>query len=156
MHNTSGLHSTEINKALVFSASAHQEQLRKGTYIPYIIHPYAVGMILARCGCTGNLADIEFGYLPALVQTTRAAITPGTHPHNVNSETINIVPQPISNTAKGGSRMQIKALPKPIILTPPCLRPTVPHIGDGPLPGHAVAQAFEQQNGLAPYPENDR
>jgi (p)ppGpp synthase/HD superfamily hydrolase len=50
-HNNSDLHSSEINKALIFSAKAHQEQLRKGTDIPYIIHPYAVGMILARCGC---------------------------------------------------------------------------------------------------------
>jgi len=45
----------------------------------------------------------------AFVQTTSAAITPGTHPHKVNSATISIVPQPLSNTANGGNRMQSKA-----------------------------------------------
>jgi hypothetical protein len=57
-------------------------------------------------------------HLPAFVQTTRAAITPGTHPHKVSSATINIVPQPLSNTANGGKRMQIKALPKPMVSSP--------------------------------------
>jgi hypothetical protein len=57
-------------------------------------------------------------HLPAFVQTTKAAITPGTHPHKVNRVTINIVPQPISNTAKGGKRMQSKALPKPMLSSP--------------------------------------
>jgi hypothetical protein len=51
----------------------------------------------------------------ALVQTTKAAITPGTHPHNVNRVTINIVPQPMSNTANGGKKIQINALPNPIL-----------------------------------------
>lgn len=40
-----------INKALEFAARAHLEQIRKGTDTPYISHPYAVGMILARSGC---------------------------------------------------------------------------------------------------------
>ena len=29
-------------------------------------------------------------------------MTPGTHPHNVKRNTINIDPQPLSMTAKGG------------------------------------------------------
>lgn len=33
---------------------------------------------------------------------TKAAMTPGIHPHNVNINTINIEPQPWSNTANGG------------------------------------------------------
>jgi hypothetical protein len=53
------------------------------------------------------------------VQTTRAAIAPGTHPHKVNSATINIVPHPLSNTANGGKRMQSKALPNPMLSSPP-------------------------------------
>ena len=68
--NYPDLHSGIINKALIFSATAHQEQLRKGTDIPYIIHPYAVGMILARSGCSddvivaGILHDVvEDGYI---------------------------------------------------------------------------------------------
>ena len=40
-----------INQALEFAAQAHLKQIRKGTDIPYITHPYAVGMILARSGC---------------------------------------------------------------------------------------------------------
>lgn len=35
----------------------------------------------------------------------RAAITPGTHPKKVRIRTINIDPQPLSRTAKGGRRM---------------------------------------------------
>jgi (p)ppGpp synthase/HD superfamily hydrolase len=41
-----------INKAIEFAAYAHREQKRKGTEIPYISHPYAVGMKLLRTGCT--------------------------------------------------------------------------------------------------------
>jgi len=44
-------YSSEINKALVFADIAHLDQNRKGTEIPYITHPYAVGTILARSGC---------------------------------------------------------------------------------------------------------
>lgn len=32
-------------------------------------------------------------------------MTPGTHAHNVRRNTINIDPQPLSMTAKGGKRM---------------------------------------------------
>lgn len=42
---------TLIDKAIEFAAVAHREQRRKGTEIPYISHPYAVGMILQRAGC---------------------------------------------------------------------------------------------------------
>ncbi|CAM3996896.1 HD domain-containing protein [Cohnella lubricantis] len=40
-----------IDKAIEFAAFAHREQNRKGTEIPYISHPFAVGMILQRAGC---------------------------------------------------------------------------------------------------------
>lgn len=40
-----------IDKAIEFAARAHQGQLRKGTDIPYVSHPYAVGMILLEAGC---------------------------------------------------------------------------------------------------------
>ncbi len=43
---------TLIDKAIEFAAVAHREQRRKGTEIPYISHPYAVGMILQRAGCS--------------------------------------------------------------------------------------------------------
>lgn len=40
-----------IEKAIEFAAYAHRNQTRKGTEIPYISHPYAVGMILLKAGC---------------------------------------------------------------------------------------------------------
>jgi len=43
----------------------------------------------------------------------KAAITPGTQPHKVNSETIMMLPQPLSKTAKGGkiiARITLKQL----------------------------------------------
>jgi (p)ppGpp synthase/HD superfamily hydrolase len=40
-----------IDTAIEFAAKAHSSQCRKGTDIPYISHPYAVGMILQKAGC---------------------------------------------------------------------------------------------------------
>lgn len=40
-----------------------------------------------------------------LFRITRAAITPGTHPHKVKSKTIKTEPQPRSSTERGGNRM---------------------------------------------------
>lgn len=40
-----------IEKAINFSATVHQDQKRKATNIPYIAHPFAVGMLLQREGC---------------------------------------------------------------------------------------------------------
>ena len=44
----------------------------------------------------------------------RAAITPGTHPHSVNIETIRTDPQPLFSTASGGKRMAKRTFQKPI------------------------------------------
>ncbi len=41
---------------------------------------------------------------------TRAAITPGTHPHKVNKSTIIIDPQPLSKTASGGKKIDNRTL----------------------------------------------
>jgi len=38
-----------------------------------------------------------------LLIITKAAITPGTQPHKVSRNTINVEPQPLSITAKGGN-----------------------------------------------------
>lgn len=43
---------------------------------------------------------------------TKAAITPGTHPHRVNKKTIRIEPHPLPITDKGGNRMASKTLQK--------------------------------------------
>src|SRR3954447_7409410 len=39
-----------IEKALQIAAKAHVNQRRKGSDIPYIVHPVAVGMILMKAG----------------------------------------------------------------------------------------------------------
>ena len=41
-----------IEKAIVFAAKAHKSQTRKGTDIPYITHPFAVGMHLQKAKCS--------------------------------------------------------------------------------------------------------
>lgn len=41
-----------LDKAIVFAAKAHANQTRKGTDIPYVTHPYAVGLYLLKAGCT--------------------------------------------------------------------------------------------------------
>ena len=50
-----------------------------------------------------------------LFNIINAAITPGTQPHNVRSNTINTEPQPLSKTAKGGQKIAIIALKKDIV-----------------------------------------
>jgi (p)ppGpp synthase/HD superfamily hydrolase len=40
-----------IDLAIEFAAKAHEQQNRKGTDIPYISHPFAVGMILLQAKC---------------------------------------------------------------------------------------------------------
>lgn len=51
-----------------------------------------------------------------LLQNTIALMTPGIHPHNVNTETNSIAPQPLSITASGGHIIAINALENPISL----------------------------------------
>ncbi|WP_248928635.1 HD domain-containing protein [Paenibacillus hamazuiensis] len=41
-----------IDRAIEFAAKAHEKQRRKGTDIPYISHPFAVGMLLVEAGCS--------------------------------------------------------------------------------------------------------
>lgn len=42
--------SPAIDRALAFSAVAHRQQVRKGSDLPYVIHPVHVAMILLRYG----------------------------------------------------------------------------------------------------------
>ncbi len=39
-----------LNQAIQFATHAHRNQLRKGTDLPYIVHPFAVGMTLSQFG----------------------------------------------------------------------------------------------------------
>ena len=40
-----------VEAAIELAAKAHRHQVRKGTDIPYVSHPYAVAMLVARAGC---------------------------------------------------------------------------------------------------------
>jgi len=40
-----------MERAIEVAAKAHSKQFRKGTDIPYITHPYTVGVILLKAGC---------------------------------------------------------------------------------------------------------
>src|SRR5258706_9662370 len=44
--------SSLIDSALIFAARAHRQQTRKGTDIPYIVHPVGVMLLLAQAGET--------------------------------------------------------------------------------------------------------
>jgi (p)ppGpp synthase/HD superfamily hydrolase len=44
-------YSDRINHALAFAAKHHDQQVRKGTSLPYVTHPANVAIILARYGC---------------------------------------------------------------------------------------------------------
>jgi (p)ppGpp synthase/HD superfamily hydrolase len=57
-----------IDRAIELAAVAHRDQVRKATDIPYISHPYAVGMMLARAGCSEEV--IAAGILHDTVEDT--------------------------------------------------------------------------------------
>ncbi|MEH7074581.1 HD domain-containing protein [Neobacillus drentensis] len=44
-----------IQKAINFATVAHRNQTRKSTDIPYISHPFAVGMLLQKEGCSDSV-----------------------------------------------------------------------------------------------------
>jgi (p)ppGpp synthase/HD superfamily hydrolase len=57
-----------IDKAIKVSAKAHHNQFRKGTDLPYISHPYAVGMLLMRHDASEE--EIAAGILHDTVEDT--------------------------------------------------------------------------------------
>jgi (p)ppGpp synthase/HD superfamily hydrolase len=64
--------SPRYDAALVFAARAHREQVRKGSDIPYIIHPVQVSLILLRHGFDEDLAIA--GLLHDTVEDTGASL----------------------------------------------------------------------------------
>lgn len=44
-----------IDRAIIFAARAHHGQTRKATDIPYVTHPFAVGMLLQKAMCTDEV-----------------------------------------------------------------------------------------------------
>lgn len=57
-----------INKAIIFAAKAHEGQYRKSTNIPYITHPFAVGMLLQQEKCSEEV--IAAGILHDTIEDT--------------------------------------------------------------------------------------
>ena len=63
---------TLIDLAIEVAIIAHQKQVRKGTDIPYITHPLAVGIILAQTGCSEEV--ITAGILHDTVEDTNITL----------------------------------------------------------------------------------
>jgi (p)ppGpp synthase/HD superfamily hydrolase len=57
-----------VERAIIFAATAHEGQKRKSTNIPYITHPFAVGMILQKAKCTDEV--IAAGILHDTIEDT--------------------------------------------------------------------------------------
>jgi (p)ppGpp synthase/HD superfamily hydrolase len=58
-----------IDRAIEFAVKAHEQQKRKGTGKAYIIHPFAVGVLLAEAGCSEQV--IAAGILHDVVEDAR-------------------------------------------------------------------------------------
>ena len=63
---------SNIDKAITFAARAHSGQYRKGTKIPYIVHPLGVARILIQCGCPDHV--VIAGILHDTVEDTSMTI----------------------------------------------------------------------------------
>jgi (p)ppGpp synthase/HD superfamily hydrolase len=48
-------YSDRVNHALAFAAKHHDQQVRKGTRLPYLTHPANVAIILTRYGCDESI-----------------------------------------------------------------------------------------------------
>tara|TARA_Y100001934_G_C11979957_1_gene598108 strand:- start:69 stop:671 length:603 start_codon:yes stop_codon:yes gene_type:complete len=68
----SPLYSTRFDRALQFSAKWHDNQYRKGSRIPYIVHPVAVGFLLRAYGY-GESIQIA-GLLHDIVEDTACTL----------------------------------------------------------------------------------
>lgn len=49
------MNTLKIHDAIIFAAFAHRNQVRKGTDIPYIVHPMEVMQILTENGCSEDV-----------------------------------------------------------------------------------------------------
>jgi len=55
MPQTAKAYSLKLYDAIELAARAHRGQVRKGTEVPYLVHPLAVAGILIRCNCPEHL-----------------------------------------------------------------------------------------------------
>lgn len=60
-----------VEEAILFATKAHEGQIRKGSSIPYIWHPLAVGRLLSDQGCTEDV--VAAGVLHDLLEDTAAS-----------------------------------------------------------------------------------
>ena len=58
-----------IDRAIELAVKAHKKQERKGTRKAYILHPFAVGVLLAKAGCSEQV--IAAGILHDVVEDAR-------------------------------------------------------------------------------------
>ncbi|MGV3487181.1 MAG: HD domain-containing protein [Tuberibacillus sp.] len=63
---------TILDRAIAFAAKAHDKQYRKATNVPYIAHPFSVGMILMQAGVGEDL--VAAGVLHDVVEDTEATM----------------------------------------------------------------------------------
>ena len=61
-----------IDIAIEVAAKAHRDQVRKGTDIPYISHPYAVGLLLSKAGYSDE--QVIAGILHDTVEDTKMTL----------------------------------------------------------------------------------
>ncbi len=61
-----------IHNAIIYAAKKHEGQVRKGTDIPYIVHPMEVMQILTAAGCEEDV--VVAGILHDTVEDTDATI----------------------------------------------------------------------------------
>jgi (p)ppGpp synthase/HD superfamily hydrolase len=61
-----------IERAIEVAVKAHEKQVRKGTDIPYITHPLAVGIMLARADCADEV--VAGGILHDTIEDTSITI----------------------------------------------------------------------------------
>ena len=61
-----------VDRAIAVSAEAHIRQYRKGTDTPYVAHPYAVGLILAREGFNDEV--VAAGILHDVLEDTELTV----------------------------------------------------------------------------------
>ena len=64
--------SNDLFAAIEFAVQAHAGQFRKGTTVPYIVHPLAVGRILAEVGCAHEI--VVAGFLHDTLEDTSATL----------------------------------------------------------------------------------
>lgn len=61
-----------IFEAIEFAVKAHAGQFRKGTKVPYIVHPLGVAKVLIECGCSKKV--VAAGILHDTIEDTSLTV----------------------------------------------------------------------------------